>query len=117
MLHRESRLVWEVWIKGACAKVKKRSGLRKALCAHIIMREWVENGEFNKADTIMVIGTKLQAMMVRLLFFGKGKRICFCTGPQRRYVHDDRVKWIVLDSRSGRMLPGEDFNILRLPEV
>lgn len=83
----------------------------------IIVREWIENGEFTKSDRIIVIGTRLQAVMISCLFKGSGKKIYFITGLNRKYECRRQVKWIVFDSSLKKSLPKNDCNILFIPRI
>lgn len=94
--------------------------VRKWLCDYIIIREWVENGEFDGADRIIVIGTKFQAVMIKMLFRGTGKRIFYCEKLKRKYVHGSnagKIKWIIFDRGLKRKLPRNDCSILFMPKI
>ena len=93
------------------------SKVRQLLYDCIIVREWIENGEFIKADRIIVIGTSLQAAMIRYLFKGSGKKIYYITGLNRKYEYRRQVKWIVFNNSLKKVLPKNDCNILFIPHL
>lgn len=99
------------------------SKLKPLICSYIIIREWIENGEFARAERIIVIGTRFQAAMVKMLFKGTGKRIFYIEKLGGKYAHDSntgragRTKWIVFGNRLKRKLPKNDCKILFMPRI
>lgn len=83
----------------------------------IVIKEWIENGEFDKADRIIIIGTKLQAMMTALLFKKEPKKVYYCSKPNRPYVYNKKIKWIIFDNRLKSEWPRNDYNILWMPKI
>lgn len=96
------------------------SKLKHLIYSHTIIREWIENGEFDRAGRIIVIGTRFQAVMVKRLFKGTNKRIFYSERFEGKYTHDSkagRTKWIVFDRGLRRNLPPDGCNILVMPEI
>lgn len=93
------------------------SKIKITVCNYIVIKEWVENGEFNQADKIIVIGTKLQSVMVKSLFRGTQKKVYYCKKFEKKYTYKSRTKWIIFDSSAKRMLPQKDYNILIVPNI
>lgn len=91
--------------------------IKSEICNYIIVREWIENGEFSNADIIIVIGTKAQAVMVNTLFRGSGKKVYYMERLHGKYRYKKRVKWIIFDRSLKRKLPQDDFDILFIPEL
>lgn len=46
--------------------MKILSKIKSEICNFIIIREWFENGEFNKAERIVVIGTRFQLSLIHI---------------------------------------------------
>lgn len=91
--------------------------IKSEICNYIIVREWIENGEFSNADTIIVIGTKAQAVMVNVLFRGSGKKVYYMERLHGKCRYRKWVKWIIFDRSLKRKLPQDDLGILFIPEL
>lgn len=91
--------------------------IKSEICNYIIVKEWMENREFANADTIIVIGTKFQAVMVNILFKGSNKKVYYLDGMHGEYRYKKRVKWIIFDRSLKRKLPQDDLNILFIPKL
>lgn len=91
--------------------------VKKLICNVLIIDEWIKNGEFGKAETVMVVGTKTQAVIVRLLFIGKAQKISYCTVLHGEYRHNVVKKWIIFDNRYRETLPRNDSGILWMPDT
>lgn len=91
--------------------------VRQLLYALIILKEWIDNGEFTKADKILVIGTRLQAFMVNYLFYKKNKKVYYIVGLDMQCKCGEYVKWIVFDNKFKKVLSRDDYNILFIPYV
>lgn len=97
--------------------MKILSKIKSEICNFIIIREWFENGEFNKAERIVVIGTRFQSAVVNVLLKQSKKNIYYCTNLDRVNTRNCKTKWIVFDRELSKVLPQNDFNILILPKT
>lgn len=100
-------------IKRREEKSVQLSGVKSLIFHYIIINEWIKNGEFDRTEKIITVGTRFQAMMVNILFRRNNKRIYYCTKFAGKYIHHDRVKWIVFDGRLKKVR--NDSNILLVP--
>ena len=53
------------------------SGVKSLIFHYIIINEWIKNGEFDRTEKIITVGTRFQAMMVNILFRRNNKRDIF----------------------------------------
>lgn len=90
---------------------------KQLLYDFIIIKEWIENGEFIKADKIIVFGTRPQAVMVNYLFKGSHKKLYYITELNGQYSYRKHIKWIVFDNHFKKILPKNDSNILLMPHI
>lgn len=90
------------------------SKLKFVIDKYIVIREWIENGEFCNADQIVVVGSKVQAVMVKFLFRKTNKRIYYLNS-NREYIHHHKRKWIVFDQSLNKIFPQNDSNVLLIP--
>lgn len=91
--------------------------IKSELCKWIIIKEWIENGEFSNTERIIVIGTKWQAIMVNILFRGSGKKVYYATEPNEKYHYRKRTKWIIFDRYLKSKLPQNTFDVLFIPKL
>jgi len=81
----------------------------------IIVKEWIECGEFRNTDKIIVIGSKFYAMAVKFLFRGSGKKIYYCTETAGKYKYNHKTKWIIFDRALKENLPLNSYDVLLVP--
>lgn len=91
--------------------------VKRTLYEYIIIKEWIDNGEFAKVDRIVVVGTKWQGIRVTFLFKNSNKKIYYVTELSEKYKYRNRVKWIIFDDNLKKMFPNDDCNVLFLPFV
>ncbi len=89
--------------------------IKPIVCNYIIIREWIENGEFDNTNNIIVVGTRFQSVMVNVLFKRRDKRIFYCTNIN--YKHYDKTKWIIFDKTVKKAFPQNDYSILHMPII
>lgn len=104
---------WMCW-RGSL-KMMQLSELRSIICNYIIIKEWIENGEFIETNKIVVVGTRFQAVMVKFLFRKCSKRIFYCTKLEKEYLYNNKTKWIIFNIALRKVLPENDHNILFMP--
>lgn len=90
---------------------------KRLLYDFIIIKEWINNEEFIKTDKIIVLGARLQAVMVNFLFRGSHKKLYYITKLNGQYRYRKHVKWIVFDEHFNNALPKNDCNILYIPHI
>lgn len=93
------------------------SGIKSAIGDYIVIKECIENGEFDQAERIIVVGTKLQAAMVRYLFRSTHKKVYYCKKFERKYTYTKRIKWIIFDSSIEKKFLQKNYNILLVPNI
>ena len=93
------------------------SGIKRIICEYIVVRDCIENGEFVNADTIVVIGSGMQAVLVNILFRGSDKKIYYATELTAEYHYRKQTKWIIFDRSIENRLPQNNFNILFMPKI
>lgn len=82
-----------------------------------IVREWIECGEFNNTDKIIVIGSKFYALAINLLLWGSKKKIYYCVEFTGEYKYKNNTKWIILDNSLKRRFPQNSYNVLIIPDL
>lgn len=83
---------------------------------YIIIKEWMENGEFKDAENIVVSGTRIQVAVVKLLFKKSGKKIYCCRNLKKQYAHRRHWKWIVFDRDMKKDWALNDSSVLLMPD-
>lgn len=96
--------------------MKVRDKVKETIYNLLIIDEWIKNGEFDKSETVTVVGTKAQAVIVNLLFKGKRQKINYCAKLPREYKYNTLQKWIVFDNKYRKILPKNDSSILWMPD-
>lgn len=90
------------------------SKLKRMICKYIVIREWIENGEFSDTDQIVVVGSGTWVVMVKFLFRKSGKRI-YCSKLNKKYIYHKKRKWIVFEKALKKAFPQNDSSILLVP--
>ena len=93
------------------------SKVKTAVCTYIVMKEWIENGEFHQVNKIVVVGTKRQAVMVKYLFRKSEKNIYYCEKPDQICECKNITKWIVFENKAKRNLLRKDYHVLIVPDI
>lgn len=93
------------------------SKIKTAVCTYILMKEWVENGEFHEADKVVVIGTKVQAAVVKSFFRKTSKKIYYCEKFDSKYADKNRTKWIIFDDNIKKNFVHNDYHVLIVPDI
>ena len=91
--------------------------IKAEICNYIILKEWIENGEFINTNVVIVIGTKIHARFVNFRFRGSGIKVYYNTELRGAYHYKKWVKWIIFDTNLKRKLPCDDFNLLFIPKL
>lgn len=91
--------------------------VKAVICNYVIVREWIENGEFFNTDIIIVVGTKWQAVMANIAFRGSGEKVYYAIKSNEKYHYRERTKWIVFDRKFKNRLSKNNFDILFVPKL
>ncbi|MCM1537625.1 MAG: hypothetical protein NC254_04415 [bacterium] len=94
-----------------------RSVIKRAIVCMCIISEWLDNGEFNNIDRIIVEGCTLDATVVGLLMKNKGKQVYRCGNFGKSYRYEKRTKWIVFDKIPVNVEKGYDILLIPLEAV
>ena len=81
----------------------------------IIVKEWIDCGEFKGTDKIIVIGSKFYARAVKVLLSGSGKKVYYCTKAVGKYKYNNKTKWVVFDKDLKGNLPLNSYDVLLVP--
>ncbi len=84
------------------------------ICRYIIIREWIENGEFSKVDQIVVVGSRVHVFIVKFLFRKSGKKVYY-SKSYKKYKYSINRKWIIFDKGLKKLFLQNDSNILLVP--
>ncbi len=84
---------------------------------YIVVKEWAEYDEFSNVEKVVIVGTKMQAMMVKLSLIQTPIHTYYCDKDDfdKKYRNRKRIKWIIVDSQTGRRTEGNKKNILVFP--
>lgn len=93
--------------------------IKKSICTFIIVREWLECEEFLNVKKIIVVGDKLQALIINLLFFKKTQEIYYCDKNdfEKKYSYKKNVKWIVFYVDKNILLKDMGMDVLIFPNL
>lgn len=89
--------------------------IKRAMMCMCIISEWVDNGEFETTDRVVVAGGTLDAVIVSLLMRRNGKRVYQCREFQNVYRYESKTKWIVFGERVLNCDAGKGYDILFMP--
>lgn len=85
------------------------------LLPFIVVKEWMDCGEFKNTDTIIVIGNRFHAVVVSLLFRKSGKKIYYCSEMIEKYRYRKKTKWIIFDNSLKKKFPQNSYDVLVIP--
>ena len=64
--------------------------LKSVLYQTIIINEWISCGEFEKADRIVFVGNRFEAVVTNFLFRKSKKKVYYCIDFREKYKYDDK---------------------------
>ncbi len=91
--------------------------LKSVLYQTIIINEWISCGEFEKADRIVFVGNRFEAVVTNFLFRKSKKKVYYCIDFREKYKYDDKTKWIIFNNEKWNVKELNSYDILVVPKL
>ncbi len=84
---------------------------------YAVVKEWNAGGEFKDTEKIIVVGSQIQALLVRVFLIKISVLVSYCNLNFFDHMYKCRknVKWIVFDNRKAKYLKSTGTDILIFP--
>lgn len=76
-----------------------RKYIKMLIISFVIVREWIECGEFKDIGRVIVVGKKMYAVIINFLIRNRKLKCCYCSLEDFKKFYKPRmcVKWIVFE--------------------